>query len=149
MPLQDDVSIPHDAMLYRVLPKPSWIKTEGETRRPSSIAFYEARGEVSYFVDGPGMLAEVRRIFPGMEIARVPASVLRSTEVGFVIERRPADCPEDFHCDPANHVVAGPSAEITRNEFQRRARRVAKHTDVTIVPQEPPTESEPTAPPLT
>ena len=140
MPLQDDQTIPDDAILYRVLPLPSWIKTEGEKRRPSSIAFYEARGEVSYFVDGPGMIAEVRRMFPGMEIACVPASVLRSAEVGFVIERRPAECPDGFQSDPAYHVVAGPNGELTRNEFQRRAGRIAKHPDVTILPKEPPTQ---------
>ena len=140
MPLQDDQTIPDDAILYRVLPIPSWIKTEGERRRPSSIAFYEARGEVSYFMDSPGMLAEVRRIFPGVEIARVPASVLRSAEVGFAIERRPTECPDGFQSDPACHVVAGPNGQITRNEFQRRAGRIAKHADVSLVPEESPAQ---------
>ncbi len=131
MPLIDDATIPADSALFRVLAHSGWTTTKGGTRRPSSIAFYEARGEVSYFVDVPGMLAELSRIFPGSEIARVPARVVRA--VGFAIERRPTECPEDFRCDRACHVVAGPPAELTRLEFQGKARNIAKDPGVTIV----------------
>jgi hypothetical protein len=91
---------------------------------------------VSYFIDVPGMLTELNRIFPGSEIARVPALVVRT--VGFAIERRPDECPEDFQCDRACHVVAGPPAELTRLEFQRKARNIAKDPSVTIIHAEPP-----------
>jgi hypothetical protein len=141
MPLHDDGTIPADAILFRVLAHPGWTTTKGGTRRPSSIAFYEAAGEVSYFVDAPGMLTELSRIFPGSEIAVVPALVVRA--VGFAIERRPDECPEDFQCDRTCHVVAGPPAELTRLEFQAKARRIAKNPNVTIVaiihPEPPPT----------
>jgi len=131
MPLIDDGTIPADSILFRVLAHLGWTTTKGGTRRPSSIAFYEAGGEVSYFVDVPGMLAELGRIFPGSEIARVPARVVRA--VGFAIVRRPDECPEGFRCDRACHVVAGPPTELTRLEFQGKARNIAKDPGVTIV----------------
>lgn len=139
MALQDDQTIPDEAILYRVLDNdPDWRTTKGGRYRPSNLAFYEARGEVSYFLDSPGLLPELQRIFPGQEIVSVPASVIRSPEVGFVIERRPGEVPPDFRCDPTVHVLAGPVAEITRLEFQRRARAIAKHPSVSIIqPQGP------------
>jgi hypothetical protein len=133
MPLLDDGTISADAVLFRVL-HPGWITNKGGARRPSSIAFYEAQGEVSYFVDTPGMLPELRRIFPGLEIARIPAAVVRG--VGLVIERRPAECPNGFQCNPADHVVAGPPQELERNVYEKRARSIAKQPGVAIVPPE-------------
>src|SRR5229473_5533395 len=109
MAVQDDQTVHDDAILYRVLDDdPDWRTTKGDRYRPSNLAFYEATGEVSYFVESPGMLPELERIFPGQEIASVRASVLRSAEVNFAIERRPNEVPVGFRCDPANHVVAGP-----------------------------------------
>jgi hypothetical protein len=90
------------------------------------------------------MLPELQRIFPGLEIARIPASVLRA--VDFAIERRPDECPPDFRSDRACHVVAGPSAEIARPDLERRAQSIAKHPDVTIIPPELPPPGE--APPM-
>ena len=139
MPLLDDATIPDNAILLRVLRQdPNWTTNKGGRRRPSNLAFYEARGEVSYFIDAPGMLTELRRIFPGQEIVNVPAAVIRG--VGFAIVRRPNDCPADFQCDRTCHVVAGPSGELQRLEFQRRARAIAKHQDVTILPSEAPAQ---------
>jgi hypothetical protein len=131
MPLVDDGTIPADAVLLRILVDPKWITKKDGPRRPGSVAFYEATGEVSYFVEVPGMLTELARLFPGMEVARVPAAVVRA--VGFVIERRPGECPDNFQCDPACHVVAGPPVQMTRNEFQGKARTIAKDPNVTIV----------------
>jgi hypothetical protein len=146
MPLQDDQTITPDAVLYRVLKVPSWITTKGQTRRPSSIAFYEDRGEVSFFEEGPDVLSEIRRIFPGVPIARVPASTIR--EAGLAIERSPNDAPPNLQCDNNKHVVVGPSEEITRLEFQRRARWIAKHASVTIIePDPPPAEPGPATEP--
>jgi len=134
MPLQNDPTIPDEAILYRVLDdNPDWRTNKGGRYRPSKLAFYEARGEVSYFLNSPDMLPELQRLFPGREIASVPASVLRSAEVGFVIQRRPDEVPPDFRCDPASHVVAGPPVEMTRLEFERRARAIAKHQFTTII----------------
>jgi hypothetical protein len=137
MPLIDDQTIPVDAILFRVLlPDPNWTTNKGGRLRPASLAFYSAEQEVSYFLESPGMLTELQRIFPGHKIARVPAAVMRGQ--GFAIERRPdpADCPADFGCDRACHVVAGPNAELPRPEFQRRARNIATHQDVTIIKPE-------------
>ncbi|SRR5216684_6341396 len=137
MPLLDDATIPGNAVLFRVLHQhKGWITSKGGTPRPSSIAFFEAHGEVSYFVNAPGMLTELRRIFQGSEIASVPASVIR--EKNLAIERRPAECPVGFQCDPACHVVVGPNGEMERNVYERNARSIAKHPDVKIVPNDPP-----------
>jgi hypothetical protein len=131
MPLLDDATIPPEAVLFRVLYK-NWTTTDKVgRRRPSSIAFFSTEQEISYFIDGPGILAELRRLFPGNEIARVPVSVLRGE--GFAIERRPTECGEDFRCDRNSHVVAGPTTEIRRNDYQKRAGRIAKHLDVSIL----------------
>jgi len=138
MPPIDDQTIPADAVLFRVLRKdPNWTTNKGGRLRPTSLAFFSSEQEISYFLDAPGMLAELQRIFPEHKIARVPAAVIRAA--GFVIERRPdpADCPRDFHCDPACHVVAGLSAEVTRIVFQRRARSIANHADIVIIEPEP------------
>lgn len=135
MPLHNDDTILDDAVLFRGLPPlPNWIKTTGGHTRPTSLAFYSSDQEISYFIDAPGMLAELFRIFPGYKFAAVPADVLRS--VGFAIERRPLECPTDFRCDPACHVVAGPPQQIDRREHQRLAGMVAKHPNVRVVSQE-------------
>ena len=73
-------------------------------------------------------------MFPYDHIACVSAGVLRSAEVGYVIERRPDEVPEDFHCSHDTHVVAGPATEMSRLEALRRARIIAKHPSTTIIP---------------
>jgi hypothetical protein len=143
MPLHDDETIPANAVLLRVM-LPGWTTNKGGRYRPSSLAFFSVGQEVSYFLDGPGMLPELHRIFPGLEVARVPVLVIRG--VGFAIERRSTECPNDFRCERASHVVAGPSAEVTRIEFQKSAGSIAKHPDVTIISPEPPRPGEPRAP---
>lgn len=134
MALQDDATVVGTVTLYRVL-HADWITSKGGNRRPASIAFFEAHGEVSYFVDGPDVLEELRRIFPGKEIASVPASVIR--QKGFAIERRPAECPTDFHADHGCHVVCGPAQPMERNVYEKLARSIVKHPDVAIVPTQP------------
>jgi hypothetical protein len=132
MALQDDGTIAGNTVLLRVLDRdPNWTTNKGGRYRPASLAFYSSDQEISYFIDGPDVLAEVQRIFPNHEIAKVPASVVRG--VGFAIERRPAECPSDFRCDPAVHVVAGPVTEIKRAEHQKKAGSIAKDPGVTIV----------------
>lgn len=81
-------------------------------------------------MDSPGMLTQLRRIFPLYEIARVPAASCG--------EWAPTpQMPAGFQCDHARHVVAGPPQELERNEFQKRARRIANDPTVTLVPTEP------------
>jgi hypothetical protein len=138
MPLQNDDSVPNDALLYRIL-RPDWITTEDGKRRPTSNALLDSNREASLFEAGPGVLEELRRLFPGYEIASVRASVIRAAQL--VIQRRPEECHEDFQGDRASHVVVGPSDDIgemnTRDEpgpsrkmwnllFSRRIRRVVR-----------------------
>jgi hypothetical protein len=132
MPLQDDQTIAPDAVLLRVLRNdPNWTRIDGGQIRPTKLAFFSVNQEISYFVDGPGMCAELERIFPGNKVARIPVSVIR--EQGFAIERRPGECPEDFQCDRGSHVVAGPVTEMTRNLHQRHARCIANHPEVIVM----------------
>jgi hypothetical protein len=133
MPLTNDDTIPEDAILFRVLKHPDWITNKDGTTRPSSAAFLESRQEVSHFINVPGMLDELRRIFPGWPIASVPATVVRQR--GLAIERSPHDSPDDFRCDPATHVVVGPAVETGRSAYEKMARPIAKHPDVHIVPE--------------
>jgi hypothetical protein len=141
MPLTDDPTVAAGSILLRVL-RAGWTTTKGGRCRPASLAFFSTGQEISYFVEGPGVVNELWRIFPGHKIARIPAFVIRAS--GFVIERRPAECPAELQCDHASHVVAGPAAEITRNEFQRRAGLIAKHNDVSII--EPEAQAPQTSP---
>lgn len=133
MPLPvDDQTIPPDAALLRVLRQdPHWTTNKGGRFRPSGLAFFSATQEISYFVDTLEIRAELRRIFPEHRIARVPVSLIRAQ--GFAIERRPAECPEDFQSDRGCHVVAGPAAQVSRKEYERRAGAIAKHLDVSII----------------
>jgi hypothetical protein len=135
MPLLDDATVFDDAVLFRVL-LPGWTTTKGGTYRLASHAFLEARGEVSLFLDAPGLVEELRRVFPGKEIASVSASGIRGA--GLVIERRPAECPPDFRCDRSCHVIVGPAQELQRNDLEKRYRSIAKHPSIKIFPPEQP-----------
>ena len=130
MAIQNDPTIPDQAVLLRVL-RNDWITKKGGRRRPASFAFFSTQQEVSYFLEEPGIIAELQRMFPGNEITRVPASVIR--KAGFAIGRRPDECPKDFQCDPACHVVAGPAQEIQRDELERCARAIARDDSVSII----------------
>lgn len=138
MPLEDDPTVTLEAHLLRVLYRdPNWTTIKDGRLRPTKLAFYSATQEISYFVEAPGVIAELWRIFPDHKIARIPVSVMR--DQGFAIERRPQpdECPEDFRCDRTLHVIAGPAIEMGRHEYQRRARRIANHDEVTIIEPEP------------
>lgn len=137
MALVDDATIPNGATLLRVLRKgKGWTTTDkGGRYRPTSAAFFSSNQEISYFLEAAGILADLQQMFPGCEIARIPASVIRGT--GSVIERRPAECPPEFQGNHACHVVAGPNTATERNELEKRARTIAKHPDVEIIPAQP------------
>lgn len=133
MPIVDDATIPPDAILLRVLVDPNWVTNKGGTRRPASIAFVDANSEASFFIADAGMIDELRRIFGSAEVARVPAAAIRT--VGFGIERRPAECPSGFLCDPASHVVVGPRQQMQRNTYEKTARLIAKEPGVALIPR--------------
>jgi hypothetical protein len=132
MALHDDDTIPNDALLYRVL-HPKWITVVDGRPRPNSLALLESNFEASLFLEGEGILAELRRLFPQLRIASVPALIIRQEHL--VIERRPNECPEGFGCDSTSHVVVGPNAEIGRNEYQRRTRAIARNNAFVILPE--------------
>jgi hypothetical protein len=117
MPLQDDPSIPNEAVLLRALEK-NWTIDSGEGRRPTSFAFKAANYETSFFVEEPGVIEEMRRHLSCPEgIAAVPARVVR--ECGLVIERRPDECPTTFQVNNRCHVVVGPPGTVRRTEYER------------------------------
>jgi hypothetical protein len=129
MPLNDDATIPDDAILLRVLTK-DWITTEHERRRPTSHAFRDANAETSCFIDSQVTRTELMKLFPGFEVAAVQARVFRAN--GFALERRPDEVPEGFAGDRQSHVVVGPTQPCTRNVQTRMARAVVQDEQVTI-----------------
>ena len=50
MPIQDDPTIADNTVLYRVLVDKNWIAKTNDTYRPASVAFHQARGDISYFL---------------------------------------------------------------------------------------------------
>jgi len=130
MPINDDATIPDDAILLRVLLK-DWITTKHERRRPTSHAFRDSNAESSCFIDSETIRSELRRLYPGLEVATVPAGVLRQN--GFAIERRPDEVSEDFAGDHRDHVVVGPPQACARNLQERMARAIVQDERVTIV----------------
>ena len=130
MPVIDDASISDDAILLRVL-LPGWTCLKNGRYRPKSMAFTDGRSkEVSCFIAGEGVEEKVRSMFPGHEIAAVPARIVR--ESGFAIERRPGDCPQ-YTGDPNAHVVIGCPTEIPNKEYERNARKIAVHPATSIL----------------
>jgi|SRR5208282_3002365 len=133
MPLVDDASIPDEAVLLRAL-LPNWIHEQDGIRRISKQAFLDGQtGEASCFIDGAGVQAEVRRIFPGKEIGAVTARVVR--ESGFVIARRPNEA-DPFAMDANAHVVIGTAQQLRRIEYERCAKRIAIHAETRILLEE-------------
>ena len=130
MPINNDESIPNDAILLRLLTK-DWIVTKEGVRRPTSHAFRESNFESSCFVDSPATRIELKKLYPGFEIAAIPAQVFR--ESGFAIERRPDEVPEGFEGDRRNHVVVGPPQACARNLHERMARSIVRNVRVAIL----------------
>lgn len=113
-PGADDPSIPDEANLLRVL-HPRWITFKGGRERPTTDSFKDSNFENSCFVEAEITIEELQRLFPEMNIARVPARVVRAT--GFAIERRPTEAPENCS-NPRSHVVVGPTEEILRTAYE-------------------------------
>lgn len=133
MPIRNDAAIPDGAILWRVLIE-KWVTTKQGRTRPTSDSFLDSTRENSCFISGGCTLEERRRLFPeAHRFAQFPASILR--ENGFGLERRPLECPPDYPGDPADHLVVGPTEEITWNEYVRRAKRIVTHPDMAVGPE--------------
>jgi hypothetical protein len=130
MAVVNDVSIPDTAVLLRVL-RDNWTCVKNNRTRPQSLAFIDGiTGEVSCFVDGAGVEAAVRKMFPGQQIAKTTASIVRQS--GLAVARRPGEC-QGFEGDAQAHVVIGSATAITKKEYERCARKIAVHDDTTII----------------
>ena len=123
-PLRDDGSIGPDAFLIRAL-QSGWTTVEGTHERPNTLAFTDETQETSCFLDTPDNLAELRRKFPSFKICRFRAGIVRAA--GFVIERKPDECPEGFS-DRTQHVVIGPPETLSKKQLMKRGHAIA-HSD--------------------
>jgi hypothetical protein len=128
-PLRDDDTIDPDQSLIRAL-RPGWTTAKDGTERPNSLAFTDETQETSCFFDNEANLTELRRQFPGVKICRFRASVVRAAN--FVIERKPADCPEGFP-DPTHHVVIGPSETISRKQLMKIGHKIANTPGIEVL----------------
>jgi hypothetical protein len=130
MPINDDASIPNDAILLRLLTC-DWI-TKDERPRPTSHAFRDSNFESSCFLDSAEVRLELRRLFAELAIAfaAIPAQVFRDN--GFAIESRPDEAPGQFGCDRRSHVVVGPPRPCARTAYDRMARAIARHEQVAL-----------------
>jgi hypothetical protein len=128
-PVNDDQTIGSECAVLRVL-LDRWITTKAGRTRPSSDSLLDSNFENSCFVEGEMSLAELRLLFPGRKIARIPVRVLRGE--GYCLERRPEEAPEKCS-NPSSHVVCGPPDSPIRGVYEAKARRIVKSTDVTIL----------------
>jgi hypothetical protein len=132
-PSRDDLGIPDDALLLRVL-LAKWITTKGGRQRPTSDSLLDSNFENSCFVEGEISVVDVQLLFPILSIARLRAGLIRHE--GFAIERRPDEAPS--HCsNPRAHVVIGPVTPLDRGRYERAARTIVKDPSVMIL--HPPT----------
>jgi hypothetical protein len=130
MAVINDVSIPDSAILFRVL-RDDWTCVKNGRTRPQSLAFIDGlTGEVSCFVDGEGIEAAVRQMFPGLQIAKTTVRIVRQS--GFAVERRAGEC-QGFEGDPQSHVVIGSAGAATGKEYERCARKIAVDNETTII----------------
>jgi hypothetical protein len=128
-PAQDDYSISNERTLFRIL-WPQWSTLKDGQARPTSDSLQDSNFENSCFVEGEISLEELRSLFPGLKIARIPTELLRGQ--GFAIERRPAEAPSGCTA-PNAHVVVGPTTVLGRKEYERRARAIVRNSAVTII----------------
>lgn len=128
-PLRDDDTIGSDDFLVRVLHE-KWITTDEGRERPNSLAFTDSSQETSCFIDTPANRIQLKSIFAGLKICRFPASIVRAA--GFVIERKPDECPEGF-LDRTQHVVIGPPELLTKKQLVKRGQTIARSDGVEII----------------
>jgi hypothetical protein len=130
-PAFDDIAVRDEQFLIRVL-RPEWIQIKESREQPTSESFTDSNQENSCFIEGEIPLEEIRRLFPGSRVARIPVAVVRG--VGYSIERRPqpGETPPGIS-NPNAHVVVGPPQELGRKEYQRRSRAIVRDERVTIL----------------
>jgi hypothetical protein len=131
MPIQDDPSVPDDAIVIRVL-LDSWLTTKGGRVRPASWALLDmgGDGECSCFLASESIVNKLSNHFAGKHIAQIPASVLRANS--FAIQRKPDECPEGLRDDNGCHVVIGPRDVCTSHQVEQRARRIVRDVSVRV-----------------
>jgi len=128
-PSRDDLEIPNDASLLRVL-LPKWSTIKGGRERPTSNSLLDSNFENSCFVEGEITIEELQLLFPNLKVARLRVALIR--QQGFAIERRPNEAPLDC-TNPNAHVVVGPTAPIERGQYERAARNIVKHASVEVL----------------
>lgn len=128
-PRSDAIDIGSEQYLLRVL-KPQWIVLENGRHRPTSDALTDSNYENSCFVEGEITLEELRGLFPGNKFAKIPVLVIR--EAGFFIQRVPEEAPAGCS-NPHSHVHIGPPEVVRRLEYQRQAKKIVKHPNVSII----------------
>lgn len=109
------------------------MTTTAECTRPTSDCFDSElhRRETSCFLVNDDMLGGVAKLIPdAYAFAGFPVKVLRSN--GFGVERRPAECPNDYTGNREDHVVVGPVEEIGKKEYVRRTRSIVRDPQVRI-----------------
>lgn len=130
MAIVDDATILNEDLLLRILLE-DWITSTEAGIRPNSLAFLDSNFENSCFISNEQSFTELQRLFPGRPAAGVPVGILRSK--GFVVGRRPGECPEDYEGDRGDHVVVGPAEPCGRKEYQRMSRAIVKDHRVFIL----------------
>lgn len=127
-PSLDDTSVRDDQALLRVL-LPKWFTTKGGRPRPTSDSLTDSNFENSCYVEGEMSLEELRTLFPGLRIARIPVALLRQEH--FAIERRSDEAPEGCSA-PDSHVVVGPIRDFDRGRYERSARAIVRDPSVQV-----------------
>jgi|ERR1035438_4398588 hypothetical protein len=128
-PSLDDPNIRGDQALLRVL-LTKWVTMKGGHLRPTSDSILDSNFENSCYVEGEISVEELRLLFPGLRIARIPVAVLRRE--GFAIERRPDEAPEGCTA-PEAHVVVGPILAVDRGLYERSARAIVRDPAIEVL----------------
>jgi hypothetical protein len=129
-PAVDDPSITAESVVLRVLHH-KWVTSKGGRERPTSDSLLDSNYENSCFLEGEISLDELKRLFSGRKIARIPVGLLRAE--GFWLERRPDEAPEGC-TNPAAHLVCGPPDTPVRGIYEAKARRIVKALGVEVLP---------------
>src|SRR5947209_4263770 len=103
-PSIDDPTISDDDELMRGL-LPRWITLKGGRERPTTDAFLDSNYENSCFLSLRDNPEFVQQVLAPLRRAIVTARLIRS--VGWIVERRPDECPAEYRGNKADHVVIG------------------------------------------
>ena len=128
-PIRDDPALGSGSYVLRVLHERG-ITTKGGRERPQSDSIKDSNFENSCFVEGEIPIEELRLLFGGRRIARIPVQLLRNE--GYLLERRPLEAPEG--CSrPESHIVCGPPETTSRGEYEAKARRIVRSEEIQII----------------